>query len=103
MNETGVGSVDELFDKRFSSGFYANKSSIFFKRIGRIKEIFQSNLGFSKLLTERAPVLQTADSKSGRIGIKKESHIAATLSSSDSLGARTQDPNIKSVVLYQLS
>ncbi len=87
---------DVLFFPRY-------KSSIFFKRIGRIKEIFQSNLGFSKLLTERAPVLQTADSKSGRIGIKKESHIAATLSSSDSLGARTQDPNIKSVVLYQLS
>ena len=56
---------DVLFFPRY-------KSSIFFKRIGRIKEIFQSNLGFSKLLTERAPVLQTADSKSGRIGIKKK-------------------------------
>ena len=65
-----------LFRDCLNNTFFPRyKSSIFFKRIGRIKEIFQSNLCFSKLLTERAPVLQSADCKSGLKGTKKESYI----------------------------
>ena len=55
MNETGVGSVDELFDKRFSSGFYANK--IIAERVGAVEYEHDSDVFVKALLGDTVTAL----------------------------------------------